>query len=320
MPLCICARRVPALRGSVTKELSYDLVAGTLLHVLLAHNQAEDTRQAHGKEAEDAPGADGGLTVVTDNAAVLLHRTGGTLVFAQYLSALSAPAIAAHSKTVTVLLQLAEVATCCEELSGAAGSTKPFELLLAGLISVLHVTHESSEESDSTIAMLALRVMLNVTTLFPSVVPTQEGEPLCTVVADLCNLMKSRPLCSDYTTCCAALLVNMLVSGANEALRWALLKADGLLETFVDMTGRLRKEDSVEASVCAGYLCVLLGSLSLDNSTARIRIITALTALESVVPSYPMALVIAVIQEFVMFSEYGWHLDEARFGLLSSVN
>lgn len=304
------------------------VAARALASLLLAHNEARDAGSTDSQHTPsrvlddlDASGGNAGNNTTamlrcTDgpSGSMLFFAAGGFQTVAALLACLG-PSPQPSSTLQTRLLQLLEVATCSPDLADAARSpAATFEPLLRH---VLAVVWGATETLRAVFNPTAARVAINITSLFPALVPRDPST--CAVIASsFASLLAqdaSPPVQqqqqqqqqaashadTDSLTLAACLLVNLLLRGENDTLRWELLEAPALLDALVGRVAALRRADDVESNVKAGYLALVVASLSLHDDEARVAVVTSLSRLEGAVRERPMKLIAAILQEFILF-------------------
>src|SRR5262249_54042444 len=106
---------------------------------------------------------------------------------------------------------------------------------------------------------------------------------------------------TDIVTCTACLCFNALQMGENDDFGMVLLAVPKLIEVVVQALDDVRRQDEVASNVLGGYLAVWIGTLSLVGTSARIQVITELSQMKGAVRERPMKMVVAVLQELVLF-------------------
>ena len=286
--------------------------AEILLKLVFNHNLAVDASfgiaarsnsQLHGRD---------------DDGAVLLFRLDGF----PSLEAVLQRASSTQDERVKVL-QLLDVVTCSSsELAREPSADKCFESVLGTVLPfVLNRAGGATEEF-----VTALRVAINITSLFPSTAAARP-DSVAQVVQPLLSLLKeSADLDSAVAEChvyCLCLVVNMLQRGKNVHLCDTVTLDEKFLRFAAAEMRRLHKSDDAESNVTAGYYATLLGMLSTASQESRVRVKHALQAArgeshesQNGWSENPLKFVLAVLQEFVLFqSSAGILTREALVGM-----
>ncbi|RNF09387.1 hypothetical protein TraAM80_02183 [Trypanosoma rangeli] len=223
-------------------------------------------------------------------------------------------------------LHLMEAVTLCEGLRGAYAS----ELRIAAA-ALVRFTTETKTRGDRGTARweeknAALRVLTNVTGLVPSVLSgsPQQNRALAFVAANTLTDAEAMPDTLTFTLCLTTNIVKWEARENGDEFTSFLVEDAAFLTHIAALTFRAYHAEGTEKHVLAGYYALLLAVLSLCDSPKlqlRVPVMTAVahatrgTAALKKVEAKPMTLIVAILQEFLLFQSLAGSLT--RDSLLS---
>ncbi|KEG15459.1 hypothetical protein DQ04_00071270 [Trypanosoma grayi] len=176
----------------------------------------------------------------------------------------------------------------------------------------------------------ALRVLTNVTGLVPSVLCEllQEGRALAELAAEVLTDADAPPDTLAFTLCLVTNIVKWEARERIDAFTSCLVEDPSFLPRVASLTFRAYHAEDTEKNVVAGYYALLLAVLSLCASPAlqlRVPVMTAVahatkgTVAGKMVEAKPMTLIVALLQEFVLFQGSAGSLTKESLVSMSSI-
>ncbi|RNF26561.1 uncharacterized protein Tco025E_01164 [Trypanosoma conorhini] len=209
-------------------------------------------------------------------------------------------------------LHLLEAVTLCEGLRGAYAS----ELRMTAASLVRLITEAETRggvgEARGEEKNAALRVLTNVTGLVPSVLSgsPQQSRALALVAADTLTDAEAIPDTLAFTLCLTTNIVKWEAREHADEFTGFLVEDASFLTRVAGLAFRAYHAEGTERHVLAGYYALLLAVLSLcatPRLQLRVPVMTAVahatrgTAALKKVATKPMTLIVAVLQEFLLF-------------------
>ncbi|KAG5494157.1 hypothetical protein JKF63_01992 [Porcisia hertigi] len=206
-------------------------------------------------------------------------------------------------------LALLEVLTATEELRG---QSHRLLALVSALVAQLDV---------SRVQVPVLKVLTNITNILPHAF-TSTGTATAFAQFALLSLLRPQAPCTPdeteiFALCCAINVVKYesKATGSSDAhLSSAFAASQSTLVSFAESMMESHRCNSTEQLVRSGYYALLLGALSLvpvaeeeGRTTLRVPVMTAVarasggTSADRKATRQPMRLVVAIIQEFLLF-------------------
>jgi hypothetical protein len=276
-----------------------------LLKLVFNYNQAVDSSFGPLSRSNSGLGGEGG--------AVLLLHLGGFPILESVLQGGEST-----SEERLKVLQLLDVVTCSgSELADEVAAKECFESILGTVMDCLLKTPAGEE------FLTALRVAINITSLFPSAAMARtsadSGMALLAMLQTSADPTSPQADCHVYLLCLA---INMLCKGKNTLFCNALTTNEEFLRFAAAEMRRLHTAEDAESNVAAGYYATLLGMVSLASQESRVSVKHALGWRGSRLASpgsqgdNPLKYVVAILQEFVLFqSSAGILTQEALVGI-----
>ncbi|ESL08952.1 hypothetical protein TRSC58_03335 [Trypanosoma rangeli SC58] len=227
-------------------------------------------------------------------------------------------------------LHLLEAVTLCEALRGAHAS----ELRIAAA-ALVRFTTETEARGGGDAARLeeknaALRVLTNVTGLVPSVLSEspQQNRALAFVAANTLTNAEAMPDTLTFTLCLTTNIVKWEARENGDEFTSFLVEDAAFLTRIAVLAFRAYHAEGTEKHVLAGYYALLLAVLSLCASPKlqlRVPVMTAVahatrgTAALKKVEAKPMTLIVAILQEFLLFQSLAGSLTRDSLVSMSGI-
>lgn len=234
---------------------------------------------------------------VVGSVALCFAKSGGLAVLAEMVR---------DRKLLNEVIPFLEVLTVSE---GLAEERSGLEALFVELIDLLRPSVAGEEQQGAV-----LRLATNITGLDPALLaafPDREAVLSAFITTVLLD-GRADPDTVTFALCCAVNLIKWEATTGRWQFSSAFAHREKLLFDVAASMVTAHASNDVERTVLAGYYALFLGALSmvcLDGESLRIPVITAIAAaaahgsprVASRVAERPMTIVVAIIQEFILF-------------------
>lgn len=206
-------------------------------------------------------------------------------------------------------LSLLEVITTSEAL-------QPYQSAVVSLVTPLvqQLSFPLTNGDDVSMSCHRIRVLTNLTNLHPScIVEGGAAQRLADFIGGILvgGVVDAQVELITFALCCCVNIVKWEAASQTSQFTSALLRNANVISTAATRMVELYASADVERIVLSGYFALFLGVVSLsslhDGESLRVPVVTAIadatrdTDMGKKVERHPMKLVVAILQEFLLF-------------------
>ncbi|AAZ10640.1 uncharacterized protein TEOVI_000633300 [Trypanosoma equiperdum] len=225
------------------------------------------------------------------------------------------------------VLHLLEVVTLCERLCPS------YDAALQELVILLiRLVAREDTKCENDVLTIALRVLVNGTSLVPHALRDSNRRRERSQLAEFSTkrlMSDNTPLnVAAFILCSAVNIVKWEVASRCDEFARCLVNCPDFLSRIAELTLQCYNAEETERNVVSGYYALLLAVLSLIDTPKvqlRVPVITAVaqatkgTETGKAVESKPMKLIVAILQEFLLFQSTAGSLTKSGLVSMSTI-